>query len=208
MRKHLVVPSANNVRTYRRLALFGGVVAFVAFVAGIATFGGGRGGGYARSPLSMFVLGVGLVAAAVAWRSTAERLQQQMRQLASYGRRYAVERVGSAAMQRGFGAGWRVVVAQWRDAHGVAREALSEAFDYDPAPLLDATRVQVVADPFHPELCMVAGDTLPRRAPRAGRAACADAVRLAIGAGLDSGHPRDADVGDARLDAGLSLGCG
>jgi F0F1-type ATP synthase assembly protein I len=164
MRKHVVLPTARNVRTYRRLTAFGLAVAFLALVLAGVTFGMDRAGGSGRSPLSMIVLGLGFIATVVAWRSTADRLQQQIDQLASYGRRYAADRVATDAMQRGYVAGWQVVVAQWRDENGVTREALSEGFDYDPLALLDAPRVQVVADAFHPELCIVAGDTLPPRA--------------------------------------------
>jgi hypothetical protein len=163
MRKHIVLPTPANLRFYRRLIGLGLVMALISLVVALIVIGMGRGGGPGRSPYSLMLYGLGLVVALVAWRGTASRLDQQIRQLASYGRRYTVDRITTDMMQRGWINGSHVVVAQWRDANGATHEALSEGFDYNPWPLLQRERVQVVADPFHLDLCLVAGDTLPPR---------------------------------------------
>lgn len=159
MRKHLVLPTPATLRHYRFLVRVGlGVIAFlfVAFVA-IGTGSGGSG----RSPLPLLVLALGQVGMIVRWRSIAARLSQQIAQLSSYGRRFPAELAQVEPAPRDLGKGLNLVIARWRDAAGVAREACSEAFDYDPAPLLERDRIEVLADPFHPELCLVAPDSLP-----------------------------------------------
>ena len=141
---------------------FGLAMALLSIAVGVfalAVDGGGR-----RSPMPMLLMGLGLLASSVGWRSTASRLETQIRQLASYGRRFPIDLVRTDLMTRGFRAGGvHVVVARWLDKEGQAREALSEGFDYDPAPLLERDRIEVLADPFHPALCLVAPDTLPPR---------------------------------------------
>jgi hypothetical protein len=161
MRHQMNLPTPKTVRAYRRLAWFGLGVAFFAITTAVAAISTGRGGGFDRSPVSVLLLGIGYAAVVVTWLGTANRLARQVRRLASHGRRYAVERVETKRIQRGFVSGWIVVVARWRDGKGIAREALSEGFDYDPHALLEATRVEVVADAFDPGLCLVASDTLP-----------------------------------------------
>jgi hypothetical protein len=162
MRPSIAVPSDANLRYFRRLVWFGLVSAFLVMLIGIV--GLSLGGGGRRSPLPVLLTGVALLAGSVRWRSTADRLDAQVRQLASYGRRFPVELARTETMTPGFrSGGLHVVVARWRDPSGTERHALSEGFDYDPAPLLDRQRLQILADPFDPGLCLVAPDTLPPR---------------------------------------------
>jgi hypothetical protein len=94
-------------------------------------------------------------------RDQVATLRYQHRRLASHGKHYPVERVRTARMRRGKLTHWHVVVADWRDEKGEPREAISDPFHYDPASLLDARRLQVIADPFDPELCLVPSSQLP-----------------------------------------------
>jgi hypothetical protein len=174
MRKSVLLPAPAHVRAYRGMAIFNFVAAFVTAVAVVyVEASGGHHGRY--SAIGMLVFAAGLAVVAFRWLGTAERLQLQLRHLASHGRRFPVMHMETDTIERQFVPGWHVVVAKWRDTRGVEREALSEGFDYEPRPLLDAARVQVLADPFDPALCLVASDTLPPR-ERSGL----DAARRAI----------------------------
>jgi hypothetical protein len=163
MRPSIAVPTAANLRYFRRLVWFGIGMALVAMLVATFVLSMGGGGGR-RSPLPLLIMGLGLIVSSVRWRSTAARLDTQIRQLSSYGRRFPVDLVRTELMIPGFRSGGRhVVVARWQDKAGQTREALSEGFDYDPAPLLERERIEILADPFDPELCLVVPETVPPR---------------------------------------------
>jgi len=162
MRPHLIVPTERNLRFHRRLAQIALASAMLGIVAVTwASAVGPNGSGVA---LAGFVVSAILVVWRV--RRVADRLQSQVRQLASYGQPFGAERVTVEKMQRGSATHFHVVVARFRARDGIEREAVSETFDYDPRPLIDPGVVDVIADPHEPALCVVGNATLPPRRRR------------------------------------------
>lgn len=176
MRPHVIVPTPRTVRFHRNLAVacVASVVVLMAFAGYALAFGHvGR-----ATPLGAFVAAAAAVAGMFKLQGIASTLARQHRQLASSGRRYRAERARVEMMRRGKLTHFFVVVAQFRTERGALQEALSDTFDYDPGPLLDPQRVEVIADPREPALCVIDTDTLPPRALRR----VAAAQRRALGA--------------------------
>jgi hypothetical protein len=129
------------------------------------------------TPLSAVVSLVPILAGIMMLRGLASTLAHQYRRLRTRSKTYPAERVGVELMRRGKLTHFHVVVAHFRTEQGALQEALSETFDYDPGPLLDARRIEVIADPYEPALCLVSSDTLPPRALRR----LSDAQRQQVG---------------------------
>jgi hypothetical protein len=163
MRPHVLLPTRNNLRFYRRLTAACLVTAGVALAIGLWALQSGDTAPGRRSPLSLIFGPLALTFMVVNLRARAAKLEVQVRQLASYGKRFVPRRVGTTLMQRDRIRHSHVVVAEWIDAQGEQREALSEPFDYDPYPLLERNRIEVLADPFHPRLSLVPDEDLPPR---------------------------------------------
>jgi hypothetical protein len=162
MRPHVILPTQANLRFQRRMTAIALVVAAVSIFLGLALIHYGtatRG----QSPVALIVGTIGSIGLLVGVRRSNAKLERQARQLASYGRRFPARRVGTDLMRRGSITHWHVVVAEWVDAKGETHEAISDPFDYDPAPLLERGGVEVLADPFHPGLALVLESGLPPR---------------------------------------------
>ena len=164
MRPHIIVPTDRNLRFHRRMAtgvVFGAVALGALAVWAFAV---------SRKPegaVGLMTCMLGMAVAVVKIRGIAGTLQGQVDRLASHGRRFAPTHAGVQRMQRGALTHFHVVAARFRDDRGGEHEALSETFDYDPTVLLRDRIIAVVADPYEPELCVVASDTLPGRRRRA-----------------------------------------
>lgn len=162
MRPHRIVPTKANLRVHRRIAAIGIALAFGALATGfwiVQTNPSTQG----RSPLGLIIVTIGSIGALVRLRGTNATLERQVRQLASYGRRFRAARAWTEIQPRGRLTHWHVVVAQWTDASGQVHEAVSDHFDYDPYPLLERERIEILADPFHPGLALVLESGLPPR---------------------------------------------
>lgn len=159
MRPHIVLPTYANLRFYRRVIAVTLTLTGCMFAIGLFGMAYGLRGG--RSPVAILLGSIGFVSALVVMRGTAATLEKQIRMLVSYGKRYAVTRLRTERMQRGQLTHWHVIVATWIDEQGQPREALSDPFHYDPSPLLDSSRVTVLAHRYEPELCLVHPEGLP-----------------------------------------------
>ena len=158
MREHIIVPTDRNLRFHHRLAV--GWLAASMVLSALAVWAlVVSGKPPAAIGLMSCLVGTGL--SVVQLRGIATTLRVQVRRLASHGRRFPATGAAVQRMRRGGLTYFNIVVAQFRDDRGGIHEALSETFDYDPTPLLRDRPVEVVADPFEPELCVIANDTLP-----------------------------------------------
>jgi hypothetical protein len=157
LRPHVTLPTERTLRSQRRWLACGlimiGLLIFIS-LAMAQTEGG-------RSPLGPMLAGIAALSHWVWLRLRVETLERQRRQLASYGRRFAPLRLRTELARSATGSQHYVVVALWTGPNDVQHSALSDGFDYDPFPLLERDRIQVLADPFHPKLAVVPEDTLP-----------------------------------------------
>lgn len=175
MRPHVIVPTQRNVRFHQTLLAGVLVLQFVLTMFAVYTLVHGRVG--RLMPLAAVGSAASCLGAAWWLRGLASTLGRQHRRLRTHGKTYRVERVGVEQMRRGNMTHFHVVVAHFRTDQGMLQEALSETFDYDPGPLLDMRRIEVIADPYEPALCLVSSDALPPRALRQ----LPDAQRQALG---------------------------
>jgi hypothetical protein len=164
MRPHVIVPTRRNVRFHQMLAAMVMVIGVV--TVSVSSYAVAEGGVGRLSPLAAVMAAVSCIGGIVMLRGLASTLAHQYRRLRIHGRKYPAERVAVEQMRRGKLTHFHVVVAQFRTGQGALQEALSETFDYDVEPLLDASRIEVIADPYEPALCVVANDSLPPRSLR------------------------------------------
>jgi hypothetical protein len=164
MRPHVIVPTRRNVRFHQFLAAL--VLAFGVVSLMIVSYTVVHGGAGRLTPWSAVLSLVPTLAGVMMLRGLASTLAHQYDRLRTRSKAYPVERVAVEPMRRGKLTHFHVVVAHFRTDQGALQEALSETFDYDPGPLLDVRRIEVIADPYEPALCLVSGDTLPPRALR------------------------------------------
>lgn len=177
MRPHVIVPTLRTVRFHRGLVL--ACVAACIVLMAFAAYAMAHGRIGHATPLMAIGTAVSAIIAVFKLQGIASTLAHQHGRLASSGRRHRAERVAVEKMRRGKMTHFFVVVAQFRTGRGALQEALSDTFDYDPSALIDAHRVEVIADPHEAALCVVDTASLPPRALRQ----VAAAQRRALGAG-------------------------